>query len=306
MASMMLGDQLLVGKIASVDDPLHGVMEDLRVVPVVETPFQFFEVAVQMLDADLVERSDNRTLEQRPYALDPVGVNVPDHPLFGGVADGFMSCIGVSDPDVGLQLVSVNCLGLVLDVAPDEVMEGMAPDVGDALDPDLPGVALDGSAHPGLAFLASRSDIAFLPADQSFVHFNDTEQGGSNKGIVAHGLSDAVAQIPGGVFGADTQGGLKLPGGDAFLGDAHEVDGGKPLAKRQVGVVHDGPGDHGKVVFAPLAIPLAAVLDPSDVHISAPGTGDPAGPAQLLQVSSARIIRFETIQKGDKVHGSSS
>ena len=39
-------------------------MEDAGVVPVVESPLQFFEVAVHMLETHLVKRSDHGSLEQ--------------------------------------------------------------------------------------------------------------------------------------------------------------------------------------------------------------------------------------------------
>ena len=96
-------------------------------------------------------------------------------------------------------------------------MESVAPDVGDALDSDLSAVPLDSTGHPGLAFLASRPDIALFSTDQGFVHFHNAEQGGSFKGVVPHGFPDTVAEIPGGVFRPDSQGALKLAEETPFL-----------------------------------------------------------------------------------------
>ena len=70
-------------------------MENLRVVLIVETPFQFFEVSVQTLDADFVERTDDGTLEQAPHAFNRVGVNLPDNPLLGRVLYSFMMGVRV-------------------------------------------------------------------------------------------------------------------------------------------------------------------------------------------------------------------
>ena len=221
----LLCHQLLVSQRSGVHNSLHGVMENLRVSPIVESPLQFLQVAVQMLDADLVERSDNRSLEQAPHTFDSVGVNFPDHPFLGGVADRLMPSIGISDPDVGFQFVGVDGLVLVPNVSADEFMEGVTTNVGDALDSDLACLPLDGAGDPGLAFLAPRADVAFLTADQGFVHFDDAKQSRTFKGIVPHRLTNPVTQIPGGVFGSYPQRGLKLAGGDAFLGYAHEVDG---------------------------------------------------------------------------------
>ena len=197
VASMNSGHQFLVGQFLGLDDPSRGVMEDAGVIPVVESPLQFFEVAVHMLETHLVKRSDYGSLEQASDSLDPVGVNVPDHPLFGGVADGLMPSISVPDPDIGLQLVGVDGLGLVCDCAPDEVMQGVPIGVGDALNSDLACLPLDGSGHPGLAFLAPRSDVAFLSTDQGFVHFHHSKERGTSAWVISHGLADTVGKIPG-------------------------------------------------------------------------------------------------------------
>ena len=64
-----------------------------------------------MLLADLMKRSDNGPLEQRPHALDPVGVNVADNPFLFGVVDGFMAGVMILDSKVRLQFVGVDGFG---------------------------------------------------------------------------------------------------------------------------------------------------------------------------------------------------
>ena len=56
-------NQLLVRHMVRVHDPAQRIHEDVRVTSVVEPPLQFFKVAVDMLDADLVERADDGALE---------------------------------------------------------------------------------------------------------------------------------------------------------------------------------------------------------------------------------------------------
>ena len=75
------GYQILIGEVVGCKDSPHGVSEDVRVVSVVEPPLKLFEVAVQMLGADFVERAHDGPLEQAPDALDAVGVNVSDDPV---------------------------------------------------------------------------------------------------------------------------------------------------------------------------------------------------------------------------------
>ncbi len=43
---------------------------------------------------------------------------------------------------------------------------------------------------------------------------------------------------------------LQLAGRDAFLGIAHQRDGSKPLAQRQVGIVKQGPGQRAELELA--------------------------------------------------------
>ena len=221
----------------------------MRVVPVVESPLQLFQVAVQVFPAHLVEGADNRPLEQAPHALDAVGVDLSDNPLLRGVAHGPVYGVMIFNPHVGLQLIGVNRLSLILNCSMYEIMESVTLDIRDALDSDLSAVPLDGTDHPCLAFLATRSDVAFLSTDQGFVHFHDSEQGGTLEGIIAHSLTDAVAQVPSRpICGSD--GALELVGRDAFLGLAHQPDRQEPLTEGQVRVVHDGPGGHGELIPA--------------------------------------------------------
>ena len=299
-------NKLLIGQFLGLHDPGHGVLEDIGVVPVVEPPLQFLQVAVHMLDTHPVKGSYNRTLEQAPHSLDPVGVNVTDNPLLSRVPDSFMSGIRIPDPDIGLQFVGIDGLGLVRDVPLDEVMQGAPLDVRDALDSDLPSLSLDGPGNPRLTFPASRSYVALLPADQGFVHFNDPKESRPGKGIVAHGLADAVGQIPGCAVRSDTELPMELTGRDSFLGFTHEVDRQEPLAKRQMGIVYDRSRGYGKVVFATMAVPLAPILDLGHTHVTATGAGDPIRPAQGFQIIETGILGIETVQKGDNIHGSDS
>ena len=71
----------------------------MRVFPVVESPLQFLKVAVQVLPAHLVEGADNGPLEQAPHALDPVGVDLTDNPLFGRMAHSPVYGVLILDPD---------------------------------------------------------------------------------------------------------------------------------------------------------------------------------------------------------------
>ena len=255
-----------------------------------------------MLDAHAMERSDNRPLEQAPHALDAVGVDLSDNPLLRGVAHGPVYGVVISNPHVRLQFIGVNGLSLILDGSIDEIVEGSPPDIRDALDSDLSAVPLDGSGDPSLAFLASRSDIAPLSTYQRFIHFNDTEQGRSNKGIVAHRLSDAVTQIPSRSV-SHSKSPVKLVGRDTFLGFAHKVNCQEPLSKGKVGIMHDSARSDSEFIPAILASPLM-LSSFGHPQTSAPGASYPIGPPQFFQGVGTVFIAAETINNGDQIHES--
>ena len=102
--SGLLGHQVPVLHRVGVDDPCQGVAKDVGVVAVVEPQFHLFQIAVHVLGAHLVEGADDGALEQRPDALDAVGVHVADDPFLGGVVDGLVARVVVADPEVALEV----------------------------------------------------------------------------------------------------------------------------------------------------------------------------------------------------------
>ena len=92
------GRQVPIRQCFGVENAPQGVPEDVRVVPVVEPSLQFFEVAVQVLRADLVERADDGPLEQRPDALDAVRVHVANHSLFSRVVHRLVPGVVIDEP----------------------------------------------------------------------------------------------------------------------------------------------------------------------------------------------------------------
>ena len=58
-----------------------------------------------MFKAHLVERADDRTLEQRPDTLDSVGVHVAHNPLPLRVVYRLMERVVIGNPQVRLEIV---------------------------------------------------------------------------------------------------------------------------------------------------------------------------------------------------------
>ena len=66
-----------------------------------------------MFDRNLMKRTDDRPLQETPYALDGVSVNVTTDILFDGVVDRLMAGIFVSDAPVRTPVVGVDSFGFV-------------------------------------------------------------------------------------------------------------------------------------------------------------------------------------------------
>ena len=81
-------------------------------------------------------------------------MHVAYDPFLFGVVHGLMARVSVFNADVRAKLIRVDGLGFVLDVALDEVMEGIALDIRYALYANL-SPALDSSRNPLLVALVA-------------------------------------------------------------------------------------------------------------------------------------------------------
>ena len=78
-----------------------------------------------MLDAHLVECAHQGPLEEAPDAFNAVGVHVAHNPFLYGVIDCLVPSVVIRNAEVGLEFVSVDGFGFVLDSAVDEAMESV-------------------------------------------------------------------------------------------------------------------------------------------------------------------------------------
>ncbi len=154
----------------------------------------------------------------------------------------------ILDPEVRLQFVGIDRCGLILDVAPDESMECVTPDVWNPLQADLP-APLDRAGHPSLVASVA-APLAFgLAADQGFIDLDHPKQRRAVRFAMSHRGADAVTEIPGCLVG-DTDGALQLVGRNPLLAFENEINRQKPLPQRQVGIVHDRSRRHAELVAA--------------------------------------------------------
>lgn len=189
-----------------------------------------------MFDAELVARTDNGPVEQRPYRLDGVCVNITANPFFSGVVDGFMNRVGIADASIARMGVGVDGGRIVghgfTDKLVQDVSRRHAGGRGSHLDRTA---TLNRSKNRCLVVGQIAGPLA---ADVGLVDFNGSRQGGT---VLFHGGSDSVAEIPC-CLGGHAECSFDLVGRDALFGFGHQIRCEEPFPERQFGVMEDGSG----------------------------------------------------------------
>lgn len=274
---------------------------------VVDPKFLLLEIGVEMLHADLVERTNDGALEQAPDVLNAVGVDVAYGPLSGGVVDRLVLGVGVRNAHVGAEFIGIERLGFVLGDGLHKGVNGFLADVGDVTEPNLaptlkrtsdPDPLTGGNTHR----LPPMPTKAFAGGQHRLVQFDDAEQGRAGvKGL--HRFPDAVAEMPRGLVGG-AKGPTELVRAHGLLALDHEVRASEPLPQRKLGVVEDGARGDGEAAPAVVAVELVPGGDAGDGHRRALGADRVAvEPAELFQVVPAHVIGVEAVNHVDQVRG---
>ena len=119
----------------------------MGIVPIIEPPLKLVKIGIKMFSGDLMIRTDNRSLEERPNALNRVGVNIATYPFLNRMVDSVMLSICISHALISRKLVGVNVLGLIGKAFFYESVQccsiGMAddsqPDIAGERDPSITG-----------------------------------------------------------------------------------------------------------------------------------------------------------------------
>src|SRR5579872_3712838 len=127
----------------------YRCLENVRVVTVVVLELRFGDVEREVLPADVVERADDRPLDDRPEALDGLSVDGADDVLAVCVADDLVRVRLMKAP-VADPLVSDQEANLGRDGFADELSEGVGADVLDHARHDT-ALAADGAGNRRLA-----------------------------------------------------------------------------------------------------------------------------------------------------------
>lgn len=164
------------------------------------------------------------------------------------------------------------------------------------------------STAPATHVLLSRQfSPLLLAANHGLVHLDDADEGGAVEGVIAHRLSDAMAEEPCGLAG-HAERPSHLLGAHALSGLAHEVNRGEPLPQRQVAQMHDRAGRDGEAMPTALAVPLAAAGHFANVCVTTLEASDPSGPADRFKrvtAPSVRVVPVQQINEATRLHGDS-
>jgi len=246
-----------------------------------------------------VETAHDAALEQRPEAINRLGVNHAVNILLLGMTDETVREIVLELP-IARMLISRDQADIFGDRLPNEAVQGLGIRIVDDAGDDV-AFALDRADHDELASNASSGlllipmPIAVAAADIGFVDFNDAAEFGfgfneRSADFVAHGMGGAV--------GAKAHHPLNLQCADALLAGQHQVNDLEPLPQRLVRILKDGPGDmreaiggHGSTF---VALPVERLPDQGGRISAAARAFNAIRPAARYQVSLASFLIGES------------
>jgi hypothetical protein len=291
--------------------PLDRRSEDVRVVPVVIAEFKLSDVQMQVLFADLMKGADHATLDQRPEALDRVGMDRADNTLSDvfpfTVIDGFVR-EAIAQAPVAEKIIGAKQADLGRDGLIDEALKRAGGHVADNASNHV-SLALDRADNGGLLGIATTSDAGFLVPVPIFVAatnvgFVNLDNAAKLFEVFDERASDLVAHQPSGFVGAEAHGSLHLKGRNAFLAGQHHVDNAIPVAERLVGVLKNRSRNVRETIASLwrtlVALPSPAIRELMRVGRAAARAVNPVRPAASYQVGRASLfIREHGLELGN-------
>ena len=122
---MLVLDEFGVGELVGGDERLHRVPEEERILPVVESERELVQVGRKVLDAHLMIRTDNASLEEAPDALYGVCVNITADPFVVRMRHRLVFGVLVTDPRVAASTIRLDGLSVVMDGFGHELVENL-------------------------------------------------------------------------------------------------------------------------------------------------------------------------------------
>jgi len=241
-------------------DALQGSFSPTKIIDaeldsVVVAEIELGQIPLQMSGGDMLIDAINTALEGAEISLDGVGVDDAANVFLFAVFDRSMGCEVVADVGVGLGLVAHE-IALPRNVARHDAAQRFGVHVRDMEGEDA-ALALDKGKH-GLLYGGRQERFAFgLAPYVGFVNLDNpasaTERLGEDTPILGHGFANAMAQKPC-CFHAAAKHALNLPGRNAFLAGAHQVNDLQPQVQRQMRGFKDRAHPHRKGFLARIAL----------------------------------------------------
>lgn len=284
--------------------------ENIRILPIVIAKLELSDVERQVLGTDLMERSHDPALHQRPEAFDGVGVDRTDHVFIAAMMDD-AERVFLLERAVAAPFIRTQQADLVRDDFAHERAEGCSVgavhDTGDDVSLALHGSGDDGFTRAAGSAHAATSARSFvlvlgLAADEGFVHFNNADE--LAEVLILQGDSDLVAHQPRGFVGTEAHISLNLQGADTLLAGQHQVNNAEPFAQVFVGVLEDRADQHGEAVplrGAVMALPMERpAVEFVDVLMIAAWAVNTTGPAMIYEVGFAGfLVREHGLELGN-------
>lgn len=272
--------------------PLNCRSENVGVVPIVVPELKLGNVKRQIFAADFVIAAHDAALQDRPEALDCVGMDrtddmltnaVVDFPVRVSVVQSVVSRVGIGakQTDFVGNCFADKFLDCRLICAENDASDdiALAPDRAD--DWRFERIV----AAPASAAALVPMAVFVFPADIGFVDFNDAAE---LLYVLNESGADLVAHEPSGFVGTEAHVTHDLEGAHSLFASQHQVDDFEPVTERLVCVFEDRPGDMRKPITvrgALLALPMPpARLEVIDLGIAAPGAMHAIGPPTRDQI----------------------
>lgn len=272
--------------------------EDIDVLAVVVPELKFSDVQRQIFTADLVIGTDHAALEDAPKAFNRVRMHGADNVVAAALADDPMR-IGAIEEAIAGMFVGREQADLVRHGLVNEGVQRLGVGVVNHPQHDV-ALAADRANHGGLAGAnAARTAIALvamlvrrLAAYIGFINLNNAA-----KLIEIHfdqRRANAMAHIPSGFVGAETEMAMDLPRAHSLLAGEHQVNDLKPCSQVNIGVFKDRSGNVGEPIAASAAIRAL----PFEFHglefvrpvRAAARANDAIGPAARDQIGVAGVL----------------
>jgi len=275
-------------------------VKNTRIFSIIVSKLELCDVQMQIFLADLMERPDNAALQDRPEALDCIGMNRADNMLSDAVIDRLM-VEAVLQPQIARISVSAEKADAVRYGFADESLKCVPIRPLDHASNDIT-LALDCANNRSLASVATAPRSASLipmpvlvaSADVGFVNLNNSAE---LLNVLDHGGSDLVAHKPSGLVAAEAHVPVDLEGAHALLADQHQMGDSVPIFQRLIRVLEDCPGQVREtiaLVRASIALPVESHRrDGIDSLRATTRTTDALRPSASDQVPDAIVLRLE-------------